>query len=250
MSAIGDGDGWPDGAGPPEGLPDLPPEWGRIVIPDDPSELAAEAAAVRRDMRRRQRPGAPETIRVARAAWHDLAALRTPMLVLAVAVLATLASLFLVTRPEQPRQPAVERTASITAAAGRTLPALDLVDANGALVPLRSLMPAVIVLTDGCACGAELAAAVGAAPPGVKVVEVTSGRSVPSPPPQRPPDVARALRRLADPASELHSFLQAAAPAGAGAALLVARSGHVVRVLPSAAQVPDYPADLARLSSG
>ena len=34
----------PDGGG----LPDLPPEWGTIIIPDDAGELSREAAAIRR----------------------------------------------------------------------------------------------------------------------------------------------------------------------------------------------------------
>lgn len=247
MSALGDGDGPPDSNGPPEGLPGLPPDWGLIIVPDDAAELAAEAAALRREMRRQRRHGAPGTGPAKAPLQKLLATLRVPLLIMAVAVLAALASLFVVTRPGQQRQPATQRTASGTAASGRTLPALDLVDAKGGLVSLRSLLPAVIILTDGCACGAEISAALSAAPPGVTVVEVTSGRPAPSPPSHPPPAVASAVRQLADPASELHSFLQATPPAGA--ALLVARSGQVVRVLPTAAAVPDYPADLAQLAS-
>ena len=46
----GDGGGWP-----PDELPELPPEWGTIVIPDDASELAQEATKVRRELRRQVR---------------------------------------------------------------------------------------------------------------------------------------------------------------------------------------------------
>ena len=53
------GDLRPDNGSPPDdgggsqsrGLPDLPPEWGTIVIPDDPAELADEAEALRRELR-------------------------------------------------------------------------------------------------------------------------------------------------------------------------------------------------------
>src|SRR5260370_261981 len=51
MSGLGggNGDGWPpDGGGQPDGLPGLPPEWGTIVIPDDPAHLATEATKGRR----------------------------------------------------------------------------------------------------------------------------------------------------------------------------------------------------------
>ena len=246
MSAVGDC--WPDSGDRPEELADLPPGWGPIIVPDDPSELAAEAAALRREIRHRRRRGVPESVPFGTPAQHHLASLRVPVLVMALAVLATLASLLAITWPQKPRRPATGPTVSITAASGRTLPALDLVDASGAVVPLRGLLPAVIILTDGCVCEPELAAAVDAAPSGVTIVEVTSGRSMPSPPPHRPPAVASAVRRLADPVSELHNFLQAAAPAGTGAALLVTRSGQVIRVLPTAARVPDHAADLARLA--
>src|SRR3954463_12808252 len=43
----GNGNGWP-----PDGLPDLPPEWGTVIIPDDLSELAEESSRVRRELRR------------------------------------------------------------------------------------------------------------------------------------------------------------------------------------------------------
>ena len=38
------------------GLPDLPPEWGKIYIPDDAAELDAEAELVRKDLKKEVRP--------------------------------------------------------------------------------------------------------------------------------------------------------------------------------------------------
>ena len=61
MSTLGgsNGDGWPpEGGGQSGGLPGLPPEWGTVIIPDDPSELADEAVQVRREMRRQARHSA------------------------------------------------------------------------------------------------------------------------------------------------------------------------------------------------
>ncbi|MGW4500122.1 hypothetical protein ACWENR_16100, partial [Micromonospora sp. NPDC004336] len=85
--------GKPDADGP--GLPDLPPEWGRVVVPDDAAALAAEAEQVRRELRAAaphagRRPGAR-------------APLALPLLVLLVAVLTTVAGLVAVTWPRSGR---------------------------------------------------------------------------------------------------------------------------------------------------
>ncbi|MBM0235841.1 hypothetical protein JNW91_31305 [Micromonospora sp. STR1_7] len=80
-----------EGHGPSDGLPDLPAEWGRVVIPDDASALAGEAAQIRRELRRAA--GLP----------HPHRALALPMLVLLVAVLTTLAGLLAVTWPRAGR---------------------------------------------------------------------------------------------------------------------------------------------------
>jgi hypothetical protein len=101
----GNGGGWP-----PDGLPDLPPEWGTIVIPDDAAELAREATRVRRELRRQRRgntwrrrlhlpPAAP------RDSDRDGPALGVPLLVISIAIIATLTSLFAVAWPTRPQQP-------------------------------------------------------------------------------------------------------------------------------------------------
>jgi len=52
MGALRDDNG--GGERPQEGggLPDLPPEWGTIIIPDDAGALDAEGATIRRQFRR------------------------------------------------------------------------------------------------------------------------------------------------------------------------------------------------------
>src|SRR5258707_1749030 len=88
------------GERPPEGggVPDLPPEWGLVVIPDTPSELDNEAAALRREWRRaarvnrlRQRFGlAPPKIGRGRSGTT----FALPLLIMSIAIVATLTSLF------------------------------------------------------------------------------------------------------------------------------------------------------------
>ncbi|MFC3503156.1 hypothetical protein ACFOOK_19555 [Micromonospora krabiensis] len=232
--------GTPDaeGHGPPEGLPDLPPEWGRVVVPDDPSALAGEAAQVRREMRRAARGGAGRP------------ALGLPLVVLLVAVLTTLAGLVAVTWPRTTRSadrpaPAPAPYDPPAAVIGRPLPALDLVDGGQSPVPLRGLLPAVILLVDGCGCPERVAEAVAAAPAAVTVVTVTHG---PAAPVTVPPG-ARAVRALGDPTDGLRTFLRLPARPNHLGAVLVDRAGVVVGVVPDLGPVETYRADLARLAA-
>src|SRR5687767_12177349 len=121
MGSMGNGNGGtpPEGGGRPEGVPDLPPEWGTVVIPDDLSELAEESEAVRRDLRRHARQ---DTWRRRLGGNASQSSLRIPLLIMAVAVLATLTSLFAVTWPgrQQPVTPPVARQSGSAPAPTRT----------------------------------------------------------------------------------------------------------------------------------
>ncbi|MEU8084260.1 hypothetical protein AB0B57_11660 [Micromonospora sp. NPDC049101] len=222
-----------EGHGPTEGLPGLPPEWGRVVVPDDASALASEAAQVRRELRRA-------------AAGHRSGHLALPLLVLMVAVLTTMAGLLAVAWPRASRgtdRPTPAPYSPPATVAGRALPALDLVDAAQEPVPLRGLLPAMIILVDGCPCPERIGEAVTAAPAGVVVITVAGGRTVATPPPDR-----RGVRALADPAGGLRSFLGQPARPGTLTALLVDRDGVVTRVLPDLGTVDSYRSDLSALA--
>ncbi|MEU7716041.1 hypothetical protein ACGFLT_26540 [Micromonospora chalcea] len=223
-----------DGQGPPEGLPGLPPEWGRVVVPDDASALAEEARQVRRELRR---------ARAAAGRRPGSLRLGLPALILLVSVLITLAGLAAVTWPRTTRSgaPTVLPHAGAAPQPVGPLPALDLVGADDTPVPLRSLLPAMIILTDACACAEQVTTAARAAPPGVTVVTVTAGRragaaSVPG------------VRPLGDPAGGLRSYLHLSAQTGIAPALLVDRQGALVRVVPELGPLSDYGTDLARLA--
>ncbi|WP_433355085.1 hypothetical protein ACQPYV_32140 [Micromonospora saelicesensis] len=224
-----------EGHGPADGLPGLPPEWGRVVVPDDASALAAEAAEIRRELRRAS--GLPGGYR----------ALGLPLVVLLVAVLTTLAGLLAVTWPRANRgadRPTPAPYSPPATLVGRALPALDLVDADDAPVPLRGLLPAMIILLDGCPCPDRVTDALAAAPAGVSVVTVTEGRTAPA-----RPTIERQARALADPAGGLRSFLSLPARPGAATALLVDRAGTVTRVLPDLGTVESYRSDLSALAA-
>ncbi|HEX8630560.1 MAG TPA: hypothetical protein VF755_20565 [Catenuloplanes sp.] len=251
----GDSNGWPSDGGPPEGLPELPADWGRLIIPDDPAALADEAAAVRRELRRqrrRQRLGLPAR----NGADRNATGLRIPLAFLIAAVLATLASVLATTWPGRTPPAAAPPTPTATGApaglVGRDLPALELVDAGGGTVALRGSLPAVILLLDGCAC-TRLISDTAAARPDLTVVTVTAGRAAPgfapnttrSAPAVQGPGVP--IRHLIDPTGELRDSLDLGTPDGAATALLVSRAGRIVRLASHTTSVEDFRSDLARL---
>ncbi|GGM30519.1 hypothetical protein GCM10011608_13890 [Micromonospora sonchi] len=220
-----------DADGP--GLPDLPPEWGRVVVPDDASALADEAEQVRRELRR-QLSAQPRR-------WRSPG---LPVLVLLIAVVTTVAGLFTVTWPRANRSPGpVSSSPEPTPAqlTSRTLPALDLVDARQSPVPLRGLLPAVVLLVDGCPCPDLIAATALAAPAGVSVVTVATGRPRAAP-------AGTEVRTLADPTGGLRAFLRVPARPDTVTALLADRTGRIVLVVREAASVADYHAELIRLA--
>ena len=254
MGSRSDNGGWPSDGGSPDDLPELPEEWGVIVIPDDLSELADEVAAIRAELRRSgpptrwqrfaARPGIRHLRRIV------VAGVRAPILIISMAVLVTVASLFASAWPGPPRSPAVQRTGDNT---DDTLPALELSGPGGQTVPLRSTLPAVVLLTDGCACTQFVAATVDAVRPGIAVVTVESGtgaaptRALTPVTGAAPQPQGKTVRALRDPTGSLRAGLHLPVPDGTAAALLVDHGGEIIRTVPRTISVEDFRADLARL---
>ncbi len=266
MGSLSDnGGGWPPDGSRPDGLPELPPEWGDIVVPDDLSSLADEVAAVRAELhidedRTRWQRLLRRTGLRRRARPAGAGSLRGPILIIAMAVLVTLASLWASTWPGPARPAATQRTAN-----GNTtsLPALELLDTDGRPVPLRGQLPAVILLTDGCDCAQLVADTTAAVRPEIAVVTVVSRTTTTAPPamsgpvpptgPRAPTGAAPAaqsaptVRRLQDPTDELRSAFDFAAPDGSAAVLMVSRTGEIIKRVPRTASVEDITPHLARL---
>jgi hypothetical protein len=247
MGTLGGGNGGersPEGGGAPEGLPGLPPEWGVVVVPDDPAALAEEAALVRRQLRRQSRVRRWRR-RLGMPVGSPDASIALPLLIMAIAIIATLTSLFAVTWP-RPHRTATPPSARPTL----LLPDLTLVDAAGAPVRLRELGPAVLLLMDSCECGVLLAETVASAPVGVTVLPV--GRTAPTVADLAttgpPPGTKRAaVRPLADPGETLRSSLSLPGPTGTASVVVVARTGEVVRLVPAARTLDDFRQELASL---
>jgi hypothetical protein len=253
----------PNGGGSSDGLPELPPEWGFIAIPDDLSELDSEADEVRRELRRearRNRWRRRLRLPVPHPASDDTTpSLTVPLVIMAIAVVATLTSLFAIAWPGRTPQ-GVRPDAVRTSARPLTLPDLTLLDSAGAPVRIRDAAPAVIMFVDGCACEWLVSDMAAAVDPRVSVLVVTTpdpvastsatpGTALPSrvgTATSGPPGVR--VRTLVDPAGALRAAVPGLpSGAGRGAVLLVSADWAVVRVLPAPLSVADLKPDLERL---
>jgi hypothetical protein len=211
------------GGRPPDGggLPDLPPEWGTVVIPDDLAELDEEAAAIRRDFRRearrnrwRRRLGRAPVYRISD---DDSPALGLPLLIMSIAIIATLTSLFAIAWParsNRPTQPATRQSAPAS------VPDVLLTNSAGHQFRVRESLPAVILLVDGCACDQLVSQTAAAVEPSTSVIVV--GRSVPS----LPAGLSSGREVIA--AADSDGALRSAYPGAGATAILAGRSGAVV----------------------
>jgi hypothetical protein len=232
-----------------EPLPDFPADWGPVIIPDDASELDPDRQALVRERRRITRrnrlralvgrppvptgPGEPQSLGV-------------PLVVMAVAVLITLVSLFVVTLIRSPANTlglgSTNRRPDSTAATS-DLNEINLTDTVGAPVRLGTVLPAVILLVDGCACTLLVNQLAHATPANVTVVPV--GHSVPS-----GTAVAANVRPLADPTGALAARFPHDAKSGTATAVLVDRSATVRLTLDTVRSADDITsAQLAQLAA-
>lgn len=234
------GDVPPEGDRPPDPeLPEVPPEWGEI--PDDPSELAAEAERVRAELAGEVEPvpAAPEPAEPEAGGEPSIG---TPLLIMSVAVVITLVSLFAM---------AWSGSGTLTGdgAGGAPevaeLPPITLTDPAGRQVALTAQSPMALLLVEECNCQQLVAATAASAPPGVQVVAV--GHSAPPAPTSLGPDDPAPVR-LADPTGRVRSELQLAAPADAATVVLVDRDGQITHTVPAATSVAQYQGDLTDLS--
>lgn len=240
MSTRGGTDGGerPPENGRPEGVSGLPPEWGTVVIPDDPAELAEEAEELRRHLRRSsRRSGWRRRLGLAERPGEPSVGL--PLMIMAIAIVATLTSLFVVTWPRQ-QVPAPLGSRPVQAVMD-----VILTDAGGAGVRLRDVVPAVVLFVDGCSCALLLAETAIAAAPTVTVVPV--GHAIPLAA-TGPPGASARIRPLADPADRLRTILALPPPTDRASVVLISRTGQVTKLVPAARTLDDFRADLERLA--
>jgi hypothetical protein len=173
MGSFREGDGPPSDNG---GLPDLPPEWGVVLIPDDLSELDRETSALRREQRRsvrrakwRRRFGLPAKS----GTDDDNPPVGTPLLIMAIAIVAALTSLFAITLSTRTNSVTTPPPRPATPAVTPHMISLSLPNAaTNKAINLQSETPAVILILDGCACDALISQTAAEAPQDVHVVIV------------------------------------------------------------------------------
>ncbi|HKT06006.1 MAG TPA: hypothetical protein VJT31_41395 [Rugosimonospora sp.] len=234
------------------GLPDLPPEWGTIVIPDDAAALEHEAELVRKELRRqarrnrwRLRFGLPAL--APGSGDGDTPALGLPLLIMSIAIIATLTSLFAIAWPTRAVQssPSPQTTAQVNAAPSTPpVPDLTLRDGAGTALRLRSALPAVILLVDGCSCGSLIIETARAVGPAVTVLAVA--RTAPPLPSELP--AGRTVRAAADEHGTLRTMYGGGTPGTAVGAILVRSTGEVITALRDVRTVDSFRAYLGLLS--
>jgi hypothetical protein len=247
MGTLGDDNGGPSPNG--GGLPDLPPEWGTVIIPDDPSELAPEINEIRRELRRTARRDRWRRLLHLPPAGHprsrEGSSLALPLLIMAIAIAATLTSLFALAWPGPGNRLAASPPVRVSStAATPTIPDLTLRAIDGTDLHVRNNLPAVFLLADDCACAALAVETAMAVPPGVTVVEV--GRNAPVLPSN--PPIGLRIRSAADPEGHLRTAYAGSAPANGVTAVLVKVTGEVIKAISHVTSVADFAADLPRLA--
>lgn len=281
----GNGDEQPPGGGGPfDGVSGLPPEWGPVIIPDDVSTLSDEAETIRKQFQRdARRYRWRRRLRLTVPRNRETASLAVPLAIMAIAVVATLISLFAVAWPGGYPDDSPNAGSVTTNARPLSLPDLKLRDTDGVDVAIRELSPAVIVLVDGCDCERVIINLAGSVDPRVSVLVVTTpnpyasasaqpglpgasgapGASVgpsasagtgPSAAPTARPSVSasRGVRRLLDPAGLLRESIPGLPKLGPqppkqGTILLVSADWAVVRVVSTSTPVHQLKEDLAYL---
>jgi hypothetical protein len=228
----------PQGSSPDPELPALPSD---IQIPDDLSELAEEAERVRQELARERRE-ARSRRRSASPAGGGEPSIGVPLIIMSVAVIITLVSLFAMTwsgsNTITPDPAGTEAPAQ--------LPELTLNGADGEPVSLADRVPMALMLIEECDCGPLLAATVAAAPPGVTVAAVDQQA------PSRPAGLADddpAPLLVADPTGRVRAQLDLGPPTDAATVVLVNQDGQITRAHEAVTSLAQFQSDLTNLSS-
>lgn len=166
------------------------------------------------------------------------------MLIMSIAIIATLASLFTIAWPDRSNKETGASHPS-TAAAGDFAPVPDVtLHMPTGTLQLHSTLPAVVLLVDGCACGDLISQTAQAVGPGVTVLAVAhSLPTLPSPLP-----AGRKVIAASDEDSRLRAAYGTSPLTTGVIALLVKNTGEVVAAVTKVQSVESFRGDLSQLS--
>jgi hypothetical protein len=164
----------PDDGAYRDGLPDLPPEWGSIVVPDDAAALADEATELRRELRREAWRSRLRSLVGLDPRRPEAPSLGVPIVIMAVAVITTLLSLFVVTWDQRRSATAPVGPDGALQQTALPLAEVTLPDASGSRVRLGDVLPAMLLLVDDCDCTELINDVAAVAPKPVLVVPVSA----------------------------------------------------------------------------
>lgn len=237
---------------PPEGnhdhpddsveLPELPSD---VTIPDDLSELADEAEQIRRELADQRQAGTHGGVPWGRGGPADAEpSIGVPLLIMSVAVLITLVSLFAMAWSGSGR---TDQAGPGPASPPSTLPDVRLADAAGQPVQLVRNLPVAILLVEECGdCAGLIVDTVASAPPGVTVAAV--GTSAPERPAGLNLDDPAPLL-LADQDGALRTQLGLGAATNTATVVLVNEDNQITQRLLGVTTASQFQPELAELST-
>ncbi|MGH3715703.1 MAG: hypothetical protein ACRDT4_19925 [Micromonosporaceae bacterium] len=238
-----DDDRRPDGvASEPE---PVPTPWGTVIIPDDVSELSAEAEQIRHELRsERRRQRWSRRFGIVDAAGGP--GVMGPLAIVALAMIVALTSLFGGFWPYQTEDRA---SGDARPTVRQQLPDLTLTNADSTPVRLRELRPMVILAIGRCTCTnliAETAVVAGQERLTLAVVGQPRAPVLPALVEGDDPD---AVRSLADPTGRLAAAVAPKHEPRTGTAIVVlVGSDGTTQVLTDVQSVEEFAAGARRLT--
>lgn len=242
-----------DGDVPDHDLPELPPEWGPLVIPDDARELAAEAEAVRAELWAARNAGRRTLFT---RGWRRFG-LSGPLIALVLMLVAAIASLTVIAlpyHPVRPRPAPLASTGTATGQLGGLLPDVRLLNDHHRAIAVRHVRPAVLLLMPaGCDCDDVAADLVRSSRDALIAVELVGVTAPPARPASSPRD---RVHTLADPTDTLgravhtdrSTSMGPVVPRTAPTAVLVRSNGLIAGVVPGLSDASQLRAELAGLT--
>ncbi|MEV8514455.1 hypothetical protein [Dactylosporangium sp. NPDC051484] len=169
-----------------------------------------------------------------------------PLLIMSIAVIATLVSLFAVAWPGRAPKTTPRVGSRSAPAVAASLTGISLQDPDGTPVALKDLTPAVILLVEGCTCEKLISSTTDAVAGSVSTAKVLVVALHAPTLPSGLNDKAT-VRALADPDNSVRTAVPALTNDHTSSVVLVAADGRVIRATRSVTSPDEFRAELSQL---